>query len=127
MDGSKNNCAECYYSDVCAGYLSCAYIKKTGKKRPCKVEDCEIWRTAKKGRIPEETVWLKHIRTAAKNKRKKLSKEQVDELARILVGEKAEEAKPKKSGRKKMCHACGKELRRDAIFCQYCGTRVQAE
>lgn len=72
-------------------------------------------------------MWLKHIRTAAKSKRNKLSKEQTDELARILVGKKVEEAKSKKSGRKKMCPACGKDLRSDAIFCQYCGTRVQAE
>ena len=126
---AKNNCEECYYCQILSGYAACLYILETGVSRPCKIVDCEIWKRSPKGTIPENTYLMANIRSGAKKRRNKLSKAQAEELLQIIMGKESEEVSKskRKKSTKKVCANCLKEISRDAVFCQYCGTKVEVK
>lgn len=110
----KNNCPACYYGRWMGTGWSCMYyyMNGVGHRRPCKIEDCEIWRTSPKGGTP-----LKFGKEKPKNV---LSKAQANHLTAILMGD---DFVPENK-RVPVCPACSKELDRDAVFCKYCGAKV---
>lgn len=47
----KSNCGACAFGQTnTAGEINCGYLLITGKRRPCRGVDCEIWKNAPRGK-----------------------------------------------------------------------------
>lgn len=78
----RANCGACFYSFTSGtGNCFCDYYLITGQRRPCKGSECEIWKTHPKKKKP----WQK-LNMNRNVKRKKMSKEQADELEADIMG-----------------------------------------